>query len=109
MDNPRSSGPSHIFFPLHGGGYVLGDPAGSRVFTCEFAHLARCRVVSTDYRLAPENPFPAALEDTVTAYFALLGQGVRSQDIRLFHAVLPTGAQAVDTLAKFVMEQWKMG
>jgi monoterpene epsilon-lactone hydrolase len=80
---PDQAGPSHIFFHLHGGGYVLGDPAGSRAFTCEFARVARCRVVSIDYRLAPENPFPAAVEDAVAAYSALLGQGARSQDIAI--------------------------
>jgi hypothetical protein len=83
--------------------------APDRAFRCEFARLARRRVVSIDCSLATENPFPASLEDTVTAYSALLGQGVGSQDIALFHAMPPTGAQALDTFAKFETDQWKMG
>lgn len=80
---PDQAHPSHIFFHLHGGGYVLGDAAGSRAFTCEFARLARCRVVSVDYRLAPENPFPAAVQDAVTAYSALLALGAEPNEIAI--------------------------
>jgi acetyl esterase/lipase len=69
---PARAHPSRVFFHLHGGGYVLGNPQGSRNFTSLFARLAQCRVVSVDYRLAPEEPFPAALEDSVRAYGALL-------------------------------------
>jgi acetyl esterase/lipase len=65
-----------VLFHLHGGGYVLGTPGGSRAFTTEFARLTRARVVSVDYRLAPEHPYPAAVDDAVSAYSALLGQGV---------------------------------
>ena len=70
-----------VFFHLHGGGFVLGNPAGSRAFTCAFARLAACKVVSVDYRLAPEHPFPAAVDDAVTAYRALLNSGVPAKDI----------------------------
>ncbi len=80
---PDQAHASHIFFHLHGGGYVLGNPAGSRAFTCEFARSARCRVVSVDYRLAPEHPFPAAVEDAVAAYRALLSQGHEPSDIAM--------------------------
>jgi acetyl esterase/lipase len=64
-----------VLFHLHGGGYVLGNPAGSRPFTTLFAREARARVVSVDYRLAPEHPFPAAVDDALAAYRALLLQG----------------------------------
>ena len=72
---PSRAHPARVFFHLHGGGYVLGNPAGSRGFTSLLARLAQCRVISVDYRLAPEEPFPAALEDSVRAYGALLAQG----------------------------------
>ena len=62
---PEHAHPSRVFFHLHGGGYVLGNPAGSRGFTSLFAKLAQGRVASIDYRLAPENPFPAAVNDAV--------------------------------------------
>jgi epsilon-lactone hydrolase len=78
---PARAHPSRVFFHLHGGGYVLGNPAGSRNFTSLFARLAQCRVVSVDYRLAPEEPFPAALEDAVRTYGALLAQGHEARSI----------------------------
>ncbi len=80
---PEDAHASRIFFHLHGGGYVLGNPAGSRAFTCEFARLAKCRVVSVDYRLAPENPFPAAVDDAVDAYFALLASGTKPLNVAI--------------------------
>jgi acetyl esterase/lipase len=80
---PARAHPGRIFFHLHGGGYVLGNPAGSRSFTSLFANLAQCRVVSVDYRLAPEEPFPAALEDSVRAYGALLAQGRDARSIAI--------------------------
>jgi len=80
---PDRAHPSRIFFHLHGGGYVLGNPAASRNFTSEFARLTQCRVVSIDYRLAPEHPFPAAVDDAVSAYRALLSQGRDAGDIAI--------------------------
>lgn len=61
-----------VLFHLHGGGYVLGKSNDSRPFTTAFALKAGSRVVSVDYRLAPENPFPAAVDDSVAAYRGLL-------------------------------------
>ncbi|HWD26985.1 MAG TPA: alpha/beta hydrolase [Rhizomicrobium sp.] len=69
---PRTAPSTNIFVHLHGGGYVLGDPAGSRPFITDLARRLDCRVVSIDYRLAPENPFPAAVDDALAAYRALL-------------------------------------
>jgi acetyl esterase/lipase len=69
-----------VLFHLHGGGYVLGDAAGSRAFTTAFALKTRARVVSVDYRLAPEHPFPAAVDDAVAAYKALLARGYRASE-----------------------------
>lgn len=56
----------HVLF-LHGGGYVAGSPALYRHFTWRIATAARARVVVVDYRLAPEHPFPAALDDALAA------------------------------------------
>ncbi|MEI9994292.1 MAG: alpha/beta hydrolase [Rhizomicrobium sp.] len=78
---PSGAHPARTFFHLHGGGYVLGHPAGSRPFTTEFARLAHCSVVSIDYRLAPEHPFPAAVDDALAAYRALLAGGREAGDI----------------------------
>ncbi len=66
---------------LHGGGYVLGSASGYREFAGRFARASAARVCVLDYRLAPEHPFPAGLDDAVTAYRALLDRGVAAADI----------------------------
>src|SRR2546426_1389065 len=60
---------------LHGGGYVIGSPRSHRHLAAAIARAARARALVLDYRLAPEHPFPAALEDAVAAYRWLLAQG----------------------------------
>jgi acetyl esterase/lipase len=60
---------------VHGGGYVIGSATGYRNFTGQLARAVGCRVLSVDYRLAPEHPHPAAVEDSTTAYRWLLDQG----------------------------------
>ncbi len=70
----------HILF-LHGGGYVTGSPSLYRHLTWRIAAAARAQVLAIDYRLAPEHPFPAALDDTVTSYRWLLADGADSRRI----------------------------
>jgi acetyl esterase/lipase len=61
---------------LHGGAYVGGSPRSHRPLVARLAEAARSEAVALDYRLAPENPFPAAVDDAVSAYRDLLAQGV---------------------------------
>lgn len=68
---------------LHGGAFVMGSPAGYSGFTAQFARRAAIRTVSLAYRLAPEHPFPAAVEDGLAAYRDLLGRGTPSSRIVL--------------------------
>ncbi|MDF1845676.1 MAG: alpha/beta hydrolase [Parvibaculaceae bacterium] len=73
---PEGKEPEHTLLYFHGGGYVMGSPNSHANLTARFATAADARVISFDYRLAPENPFPAAVEDGVAAYKALLDEGV---------------------------------
>lgn len=57
---------------LHGGGYISGSPKSHLGITSYIANQTKCVVWSADYRLAPEHPFPGALEDAVACYKALL-------------------------------------
>ncbi len=61
---------------LHGGGYNAGSPASHRELARRLSGAARARVLVLDYRLAPEHPFPAAVDDATAAYRWLLTQGV---------------------------------
>jgi epsilon-lactone hydrolase len=63
-------------FYTHGGGYVTGNCVDHRMHVAKFVQSAGIGALLYDYRLAPEHPFPAAVEDTLTAYRWLLGQGV---------------------------------
>lgn len=56
---------------LHGGGYAVGSPTSHRHVASLFAALSGIDVVVADYRLAPEHPFPAAIDDALAAYRAL--------------------------------------
>jgi epsilon-lactone hydrolase len=71
---PRSRLDRHILF-LHGGGYVTGSPELYRHILWRFASAAGVRIAAVDYRLAPEHPFPAALDDAVAAWCGLLDEG----------------------------------
>jgi acetyl esterase len=64
---PDGSGPCPIMLYFHGGGYVKGGIEESDAFCRNLAYVTRHIVLSIDYRLAPEHPFPAALDDAVAA------------------------------------------
>lgn len=65
-------GPQPAILYFHGGGFVVGDLDGHEMICIRLAHAARCRVISIDYRLAPENKFPCAHDDALAAYDWLL-------------------------------------
>jgi acetyl esterase/lipase len=66
---------------LHGGGYVIGSIRTHRELASRIARETQARALVIDYRLAPENPFPAAVEDATAAYRWLLSTGVASSSV----------------------------
>ncbi|MEV6562970.1 alpha/beta hydrolase [Nocardia sp. NPDC051756] len=68
------SRPGTILY-FHGGGWVYGSPETAMPLTANLVTRTGFRAFSLDYRLAPEHPFPAAIEDTLNAYRALLDRG----------------------------------
>jgi epsilon-lactone hydrolase len=74
ITTPASRPDRHVLY-LHGGGYIFGSPPLYRDMTWRIANQTRACVLCLDYRLAPEHPFPAALDDTVAAYRWMLQNG----------------------------------
>lgn len=74
----------HVVLYLHGGGYIFGSINTHRDIASRISRASGARVLVIEYRLAPEYPFPAGLEDSLTAYRWLLAQGVNPA--RLFIA-----------------------
>jgi acetyl esterase/lipase len=68
---------------FHGGGYVLGSIHSHRDMCERLSRAAQARVLALDYRLAPEHPFPAAVDDARAAYRWLLKQGLQPKRIAL--------------------------
>ncbi len=64
--------PAGVIFYLHGGAYAIGSADSSVGLASDLARRSGTRAVSVDYRLAPESPYPAALEDAIAAYAALV-------------------------------------
>jgi epsilon-lactone hydrolase len=64
-----------VILYLHGGAYVIGSPRTHAALTARLAALAGANSISADYRLAPEHPFPAGLDDALAVYRALLDSG----------------------------------
>jgi len=66
---------------LHGGGCVMGSPANSRDLLARISRVAGVSALALDYRLAPEHPFPAAVEDATAAYQWLLEKGFAPEHV----------------------------
>jgi len=70
-----------VILYLHGGGWIMGSPLTCRRLNSAIAEATKIRILSIDYRLAPEHPFPAPLEDCVNAYKWLLSNGFKNDHI----------------------------
>lgn len=78
---PRITNTGRTILFFHGGGYVAGSVGSHRLLTARIAEEAAADLYSMAYRLAPEHPYPAALEDAWIAYWTLLTQGLSPQQI----------------------------
>jgi acetyl esterase/lipase len=89
--------PRHVVLYFHGGVYVLGDAFQAAALAAQIGRRTRAKVISVDYRLAPEHPYPAAVDDALAAYQALLDDGTAPSDIA-FAGESAGGGLAVATL-----------
>ncbi|MFF1409122.1 alpha/beta hydrolase [Streptomyces sp. NPDC058289] len=80
---PEGGSATGTILYFHGGAWVFGSPATALHLTAALVRRTGVRAVSVDYRLAPEHPFPAAVEDGLAAYRDLLDQGVPAERIVL--------------------------
>jgi monoterpene epsilon-lactone hydrolase len=82
VDMPRVDR-RRVLLYVHGGGYVLCSSNSHRKLVAHIAAAAGCRALAIDYRLAPEHPHPAPVNDAVAAYRWLLSQGFGHDDIAI--------------------------
>ena len=80
---PDNAVPGRAILYLHGGAYVICSPTTHRGLAGNIAQASRARLLLIDYRLAPEHPFPAALDDALAAYRWLLGKGYSPEHIAI--------------------------
>jgi len=78
---PEGASPDLAILHFHGGGYRLGSPKGFSRYFARVAKALGATVYAPKYRLAPENPYPAAIKDAVTVYQYLLAQGLPASGI----------------------------
>lgn len=74
---PPESAQDRVILYLHGGGYTMGSINTHRAMVARIARASKARALAIDYRLAPEHPFPAAVEDALAAYRWLLAEGYK--------------------------------
>jgi monoterpene epsilon-lactone hydrolase len=89
--------PRHVVLYFHGGVYVMGDASLVADLASQVGRRTSAKVISVDYRLAPEHPYPAAVDDALAAYQALLDSGTAPSDIA-FAGESAGGGLAVATL-----------
>jgi len=92
-----------VIMHLHGGGYTKCSCNTSRSTAAQISAASACSVLVVEYRLAPEHPFPAALEDAIAAYRWLLDQGFKPENIVLL-GDSAGGGLGVSTLVSLVAD-----
>jgi acetyl esterase/lipase len=87
----------HVVLYFHGGVYVMSDAFLAAGLASQVGRRTQAKVISVDYRLAPEYPYPAAVDDALAAYEALLDDGIAASDIA-FAGESAGGGLAVATM-----------
>ncbi len=70
-----------VILYFHGGGYIMGSPNFTRLISVRLGIATKSRILSVDYRLAPEHPYPRGIEDCISSYKWLLSKGVDPNNI----------------------------
>ncbi|MDH3748675.1 MAG: alpha/beta hydrolase [Gammaproteobacteria bacterium] len=81
---PNTVDDGRMIMYLHGGGFVVGSATANIVLPARVAHISQMPVISVDYRMPPEHPFPAALDDTIGVIRQLIDSGQDPQKLILF-------------------------
>jgi len=89
--------PRNVVLYFHGGVYVMGDASLAAGLASQVGRRTHAKVISVDYRLAPEHPYPAAVDDALAAYEGLLHDGIGPSDIA-FAGESAGGGLAIATL-----------
>jgi acetyl esterase/lipase len=89
--------PRHVVLYFHGGVYAIGEAGLAADLASQVGRRTAAKVISVDYRLAPEHPYPAAVDDALAAYEALLDDGVAPSEIA-FAGESAGGGLAIATL-----------
>jgi acetyl esterase/lipase len=89
--------PLHVVLYFHGGVYVMGDASLAADLASQVGRRTQAKVISVDYQLAPEHPYPAAVDDALAAYETLLDSGTAPSDVA-FAGESAGGGLAVATL-----------
>jgi monoterpene epsilon-lactone hydrolase len=89
--------PRHVVLYFHAGVYAMGDASLAADLASQVGRRTEAKVISVDYQLAPEHPYPAAVDDALAAYGALLDNGIAPSDIA-FAGESAGGGLAVATL-----------
>jgi acetyl esterase/lipase len=88
-----------VFYNLFGGGYIMGDLKSRRIIPYHLTRATNIRCLAIEYRLAPENPFPAALDDSIESYKWLISNGFDPKKI-IIGGQSAGGGLTVSTMVK---------
>jgi monoterpene epsilon-lactone hydrolase len=102
---PKRDLSNRVIFYIHGGGFVFGSLGTHSAMLAQLAERLGARVVMPRYRLAPEHPYPAAIEDVEASYLALVRSGIASSNI-IIEGDSAGGTLTFNLLGQILHEGW---